>query len=73
MPEFDFNFDYDTFILEINELRFHDVSLVEAITFWCDKNNIEIETIVTIIKKDPILKFQLLEDAKALNFIKKNK
>jgi len=55
----------DTFCIE------KDLDFLEAVVHWCDTNDIEIETVVPIIKKDPILKQRLTDVATRKNFLKK--
>jgi len=65
-----FVFDYNTFNSEIEKIRNHDVDYIDAITTWCEKNNLDIEVIANIIKKDPVLKSKLQADAENLNYLK---
>jgi hypothetical protein len=65
-----FVFDSNTFNSEIEKIRNHDVDYIDAITTWCEKNNLDIEVIANIIKKDPVLKSKLQADAENLNYLK---
>jgi len=44
---------------------------LDAVIHWCEKNGIDIETIVPVIKKDQGIKGRLLNSAEDRNFIKK--
>tara|TARA_B100000427_G_C15364825_1_gene531576 strand:+ start:254 stop:517 length:264 start_codon:yes stop_codon:yes gene_type:complete len=59
------------FAQEIEHLVHHnsDMNYIDAIVFFCDKNNIDIESISKLISKP--LKEKLKCDAVELNFIKK--
>ena len=59
------------FAQEIEHLVHHnsDMNYIDAIVFFCDKNNIDIESISKLISKP--LKGKLKCDAVELNFIKK--
>jgi hypothetical protein len=68
-----FEFDVIKFQKEVDEIVCDDISYMDSILHWCEKNNIEIETLVPIIKKDPNIKAKLFEYAEKNNFIKKSK
>jgi hypothetical protein len=59
------------FAQEIEHLVHHnsDMNYIDAIVFFCEKNNIDIESISKLISKP--LKEKLKCDAVELNFIKK--
>lgn len=44
---------------------------IDAVVHWCNKNNIEVETVASWIKKDPVLKSKIQEEAETLNILKK--
>lgn len=46
---------------------------IDGIISWCEKNNIEIEVIAPLIKKDPIMVSKLQYEAEELNFLEKPK
>jgi hypothetical protein len=45
---------------------------IDAVIHWCEKNNIEIEYAASFIKKDPVFKFKIQEEAENLNFMKRS-
>lgn len=65
-----FIFDSNTFNSEIEKIHNNDVDYIDAITTWCEKNNLDIEVIANIIKKDPVIKSKLQADAENLNYLK---
>jgi len=65
-----FVFDSNTFNSEIEKIHNNDVDYIDAITTWCEKNNLDIEVIANIIKKDPVIKSKLQADAENLNYLK---
>lgn len=50
----------------------NNVSHVDAIVHYCDKNNIEVETVAALIKKIPKIKSQLQSDYEELNYLPKS-
>jgi hypothetical protein len=47
------------------------MEIIDFIVHWCDKQNIEIESIASLVKANAVFKSILLREAKVLNFIKK--
>ena len=72
MPEdIKLEFDISTFELEVGEITAKDISFCEAITMWCEKNNVELELLSGIIKKNVALKARVEEDARKRNLLKR--
>jgi hypothetical protein len=64
-------FDSNNFIYQINELcSTKKVEYIDAVIMWCEKNNVELEFIAGIIKKEPTIKMQIQAEAENLNFLK---
>lgn len=63
-------FDIVTFEKEVSDICNLDVTFTEAIIMWSERNNIEIELISSIIKKNSILKSRLEEDARMRRLLK---
>ena len=60
------------FIEEIEKLsKEKNVSYIEAVILWCEKNNLELETAAYWIKKDPVIKAKIQFEAENLNILKK--
>lgn len=60
------------FIKEIEDIVWDkDVSYMDAILFWCESRNVEIEQGAALAKKSIVLKSKLEEEAEKLNFMKK--
>lgn len=46
----------NSFIEEITDIVWEkDVSFIDAIVIWCEKHNVEPETVGSLVKKDPVL------------------
>lgn len=61
-----------SFINEIEIIKKEkQINYIDAVLYWCDTKEIEIEMIADFIKKDPMLKSKIQSDAEDLNFIKK--
>lgn len=65
--------DVDKFQLEVETLVLSGVNYLEAVLFWCGRNNIEIETIADIIKKNEKMKAMILSVATVNKLMKKEK
>ena len=63
------NFMKDVIILQEN----HAVDYIDAILTVCEWRDIDIETIVPLLKKDPIIKENLRLIAEKKNFLKRDK
>jgi len=48
-----------------------NVSYIDAIVSWCDKNRIEVEVAAHWVKKEPTLRAKLQNEAENLNILKK--
>lgn len=49
----------------------YNLDYIDGITSYCAKNNIEIEIVAELIKKDPIFTAKLQNEAENLNFVRK--
>ena len=60
------------FIEEIHSLcEDKNVEYIDAIVMWCEKNNIEVETAATWIKKDSTMKSRVQAEAENINVLKR--
>lgn len=60
------------FVEEIEKLcRDKNIEYIDAIVFWCQKNNLEVETAAYWIKKDPVMKSKIQLEAENLNVLKR--
>lgn len=60
------------FVEEIEKLcRDKNIEYIDAIVFWCEKNNLEIETAAYWIKKDPVMRSKVQVEAENLNVLKR--
>ena len=49
-----------------------NIEYIDAIVYWCEKNNFEIEYAAELIKKHAVIKSKIQIEAENLNFIKKS-
>lgn len=64
----------NTFIEEIEELCLSkNIEYIDAVVFWCERHNLEIEYAADLIKTNPVLKSKIQTEAENLNFIKRVK
>jgi hypothetical protein len=60
------------FVEEIENLcKSKNIEYIDAVVFWCEKNNLEIETAAYWIKKDESMKLKIQAEAENLNIIKR--
>lgn len=65
-------FKNSNFVEEIEVLcKDKNIEYIDAIVFWCEKNNLEIETAAYWIKKDPVMKSKIQFEAENLNVLKR--
>lgn len=61
-----------SFVEEVEKLcRDKNIEYIDAIVFWCQKNNLEIETAAYWIKKDPVMRSKIQLEAENLNILKR--
>lgn len=62
----------DNFIKEINTLVLTgNLTVMDAVIHYCEKNGVEIEAAARIIKSNPKIKVRLQNEAEELNFLPK--
>lgn len=44
---------------------------IDALLFWCEKNNLDVETAAYWVRKDPVMLSKLQIEAENLNILKK--
>lgn len=60
------------FVEEVEKLcRDKNIEYIDAVIFWCKKNNLEVETAAYWIKKDPVMKSKIQVEAENLNILKR--
>ena len=60
------------FIMEIENLVIDkNIEYIEAIVYYCEKNNIEVETVATIIKQNQVIKSKVQFEAENLRMVKR--
>ena len=47
------------------------ISFFDAVIYYCENNNIEVETVASIIKQSTLLKTKIQHEAEDLNMMKK--
>lgn len=61
-----------SFVEEVEILcRDKNIEYIDAVVFWCEKNNLEIETAAYWIKRDPVMKSKIQLEAENLNILKR--
>lgn len=61
-----------SFVEEIEVLcRDKNIEYIDAVVFWCEKNNLEIETAAYWIKRDPVMRSKIQAEAENLNILKR--
>jgi hypothetical protein len=64
----------NTFAVDIETLRREKrMDYIDAVVFWCEQRNLDIEYAATLIKKDTIIKTKIQIEAEDLNALKKIK
>jgi len=62
----------DSLTYEIEQLVFdHNLSYMDAILFYCEKNNFDYEYIGSLVTKNEELKSKVAIEAESLNFLEK--
>lgn len=62
----------EVFYKEIDVLvRKHNLSYMDAIVYYCEKNELEIETAASMIKGNFRIKSQIQQEGELLNFLPK--
>ena len=64
-------FDVERFLEEVHRITQSDIPFTEAIMIWCYENDVDIQIISSIIKKNPAIKLVVEQDARGRNMIKK--
>jgi hypothetical protein len=68
------NFTHQNILSEISECCYmNDLTYIDGVIYWCEINNVEIEYISDIIKKNTEFKTKIQYEAEDLNFLKKPK
>ncbi len=49
----------------------HDLDYMDAVVLYCDRRNIEVESVANLIKNNEILKSKIQIEAEKLNFLPK--
>lgn len=44
--------------------------IIDAVCHWCKENNVDVETVAALIKRDQVLKAKIQIEAENLNIIK---
>lgn len=44
--------------------------IIDAICHWCEKNDVDVETVASLIKKDAVLRAKIQVEAENLNILK---
>jgi Phage late-transcription coactivator len=61
------------FVKEIDKLVINKgLTFFDAVMFYCESNNIEVETAASLVKQSTVLKARLQVEAENLNLIKRS-
>lgn len=44
---------------------------IDAVVYWCEQNKVEVEYAAALIKKDPVMYYDVQTEAENLNYLKK--
>lgn len=62
-----------SFVTSINQMaEKHGISHLDAVVEYCERNDVDIEAVGTMIKKNPVLKARIEEDAENMNYLQKH-
>ena len=62
----------EEFLLQIEKLcTDKKIEYIDAVVHWCSLNNIEVETVASWIKKDPVMRSKVQAEAENLNILKR--
>lgn len=62
----------EKFVSELDKIvKQFKIDTIDAIVYYCEKNNLEIETAAAMIKSNARIKARLQSDAESLNFLPK--
>lgn len=65
-------FKSSSFVEEIEIIcQDKNIEYIDAVVFWCEKNNLEIETAAYWIKRDPVMRSKIQVEAENLNILKR--
>jgi hypothetical protein len=69
----DIKLEFDVVAFENDLVTFTErgISLCEAMVMWCEAQNVELELLSSIIKKNALLKARVEEDARSRNLLKR--
>lgn len=63
------DFTAESILREVEQYTNKDVSLIDALVFFSEKHNLEIELIGEIIRRSVVLKAKVRDDAERLNLL----
>lgn len=59
---------------EIEKIRRNDnIKYMDAVLYFCEKNNLEVEMMARVICDNPLLHSRIQEEAEELNYIEKTR
>lgn len=67
------NLSSNSFAQDIEKLcRTKKLEYIDAVVHWCETNKVEVEFVAGLIKKDPVFKSKIQEEAENLNILKRS-
>ena len=64
-------FDTAIMIAEVASYVNKEVNYLDALVYYAEKNNIEMEVLASVVKKNQALKAKLYEDCERVNLVEK--
>ena len=66
------NITYETFHRQIEEIIIDkQIEYIDAIVYWCAKNNVEVEYAASFVKRNQVMKAKIQNEAEKLNYLAK--
>ena len=62
----------DQILSEIQGFVNEEVSYIDALVYYAETNNLEIDLIGEIIRRSPVLKSKVIDDAERLNMVERS-
>lgn len=61
----------EQFVREIERIKnSKNTSYIDAVVLFCEKHNYEVDSVALLIKKDPVLKSKIKDEAETSNLLK---
>ena len=62
----------NSFYMDVENLcKSKNLEYIDAVVYWCEQHNVEVEFVAQLIKKDQALKSKIQAEAENLNILKR--